>query len=153
MAELAGPATEPADVPDGPAGVSAGRSLTTATVVDRVLLICALVSLPIMLLVPLHATGYWMNLLTQLFIFGILATAWNIIGGYTGYAAFGNVAFFGGGAYVTAELMTRAHWDFLPATLAGGLAMLVYGAVVGVPALRLRGHYFAIRSEEHTSEL
>ncbi len=61
-----------------------------------------------MILVPLHATGYWMNLLTQLFIFGILASAWNIIGGYTGYAAFGNVAFFGGGAYVTAELMTKA---------------------------------------------
>lgn len=144
MADLATSATEPAEVPDGPTGVSAGRSLATATVVDRVLLICALVSLPVMLLVPLHATGYWMNLLTQLFIFGILATAWNIIGGYTGYAAFGNVAFFGGGAYVTGELMTRSHWGFFPATLAGGLAMLAYGALIGVPVLRLRGHYFAI---------
>ena len=111
---------------------------------DRALLIGALVALPIVALVPLHATGYWMNLLTQLFIFGTLATAWNIIGGYTGYAAFGNIAFFGGGAYMTAELMTRGGWSFLPAMLAGGVAMLLYGALIGLPVLRLRGHYFAI---------
>jgi branched-chain amino acid transport system permease protein len=127
-----------------PAGTSAKRRLTTATVVDRALLVGALVALPIVALVPLHATGYWMNLLTQLFIFSTLATAWNIIGGYTGYAAFGNVAFFGGGAYVTAELMTRGGWGFVPATLGGGIAMLLYGALIGLPVLRLRGHYFAI---------
>lgn len=144
MAETAEPLIQQPEAGEVPAGLGAAKTLSTATVVDRALLICALVSLPIMLLVPLHATGYWMNLLTQLFIFGILATAWNIIGGYTGYAAFGNVAFFGGGAYVTAELMTKGGWAFVPAMLAAGLAMLLYGALIGLPVLRLRGHYFAI---------
>ncbi len=144
MADTAEPLVRRSSEQESPAGPGAKKRRTTATIVDRVLLICALVSLPIMVLVPLHATGYWMNLLTELFILSILATAWNIIGGYTGYAAFGNVAFFGGGAYVTAELMTRGAWSFIPAMLAGGLAMLLYGAIVGLPVLRLRGHYFAI---------
>ncbi len=127
-----------------PAGTSAARSMSLGTSVDRILLLCALVALPVAVLVPLRATGYWMNLLTQLFIYGTLASAWNIIGGYTGYAAFGNIAFFGGGAYVTAELMTKSGWPFLLATLAGGAAMFVFGALAGLPVLRLRGHYFAI---------
>lgn len=127
-----------------PPGDTRARTRTWAARVDRALLIGALLALPVMLLVPLGATGYWMNLLTQLFIYGTLATAWNLIGGYTGYAAFGNIAFFGGGAYTTAELMTKAAWPFFPAMLAGGVAMLLYGALVGLPVLRLRGHYFAI---------
>lgn len=144
MADTAEPIVQQPEMGDIPAGMSAEKTLSAVTLVDRVLLICALVSLPVMALVPLHATGYWMNLLTQLYIFGILATAWNIIGGYTGYAAFGNVAFFGGGAYVTAELMTKRAWSFFPAMVAAGIVMLLYGALVGLPVLRLRGHYFAI---------
>jgi branched-chain amino acid transport system permease protein len=144
MAGTAEPLVRRPNEQDAPAGTSAKGRLTTTTVVDRALLVGALVALPVVALVPLHATGYWMNLLTQLFIFSTLATAWNIIGGYTGYAAFGNIAFFGGGAYVTAELMTRGEWSFVPAMLVGGLAMLLYGALIGLPVLRLRGHYFAI---------
>jgi branched-chain amino acid transport system permease protein len=144
MAETAHPLVPRPQEQDAPAGPSAKKRLTTATRVDRALLIGALIALPVLALVPLHATGYWMNLLTELFIFSTLATAWNIIGGYTGYAAFGNVAFFGGGAYVTAELMTRSGWNFGPAMLAAGVAMLCYGALIGLPVLRLRGHYFAI---------
>ncbi|MHB8648454.1 MAG: branched-chain amino acid ABC transporter permease [Thermomicrobiales bacterium] len=144
MTNTAEPLVRRPNEQERPAGASATKRLTTTAIVDRVLLICALISLPILALVPLHATGYWMNLLTELFILSILATAWNIIGGYTGYAAFGNVAFFGGGAYVAAELMTRSAWSFIPAMLVGGLAMLLYGAIIGLPVLRLRGHYFAI---------
>lgn len=117
---------------------------TRTMIVDRVLAICAVVSLIVMIFVPLNATGYWMNLLTQTLIFGTLGTAWNLIGGYTGYAAFGNVAFFGLGAYTTAELMTKAHWSFFPAMLLGGVCMFFFGALVGLPVLRLKGHYFAL---------
>lgn len=136
----------PPPTPAAPADASARsrRAVLGARAIDRVLLISALVSLPILLLVPLAANGYWFNLLTNLFIFATLASAWNIIGGYTGYAAFGNVAFYGGGAYVTAILMTRAGWPFLAAMLAGGALMAAYGALIGIPVLRLKGHYFAI---------
>jgi branched-chain amino acid transport system permease protein len=144
MAETTRPA--PAELPagDAPAGTSAAPTLSLATRVDRVLIICALISLPIMCLVPLNASGYWMNLLTTLFIYATMATAWNLIGGYTGYAAFGNIAFFGGGAYATAEFMLKAHWPFLLSVLMAGVTMALYGALIGLPVLRLRGHYFAI---------
>jgi branched-chain amino acid transport system permease protein len=77
-------------------------------------------------------------------MFGGLASAWNIIGGFTGYASFGNVVFFGLGGYTVAVLMVHARWDFwiaLPVAVAVGAG---YAALVGLPVLRLRGHYFAI---------
>jgi branched-chain amino acid transport system permease protein len=84
------------------------------------------------------------RLLTAVFMFVALAQAWNLIGGYTGYASFGQVVFFGLGAYTTAVLMTNYHvsfWIALPAAIAVGAAFAV---VIGAPLLRLRGHYFAI---------
>ncbi len=84
------------------------------------------------------------RLLTSVFLFVALAQAWNIIGGYTGYASFGQVAFFGLGAYTVAVLMNNYHvsfWAALPVAVAVGVAFAV---AIGVPLLRLRGHYFAI---------
>ena len=84
------------------------------------------------------------RLLTTVLMFVALAQAWNVIGGYTGYASFGQVAFFGLGAYIVAVLMNNYHFSFwlaLPLAIAGGIAFAV---VIGVPLLRLRGHYFAI---------
>jgi branched-chain amino acid transport system permease protein len=84
------------------------------------------------------------RLLTAVFLFVALAQAWNIIGGYTGYASFGQVAFFGLGAYTVAVLMNNYHvsfWAAMPVAIAVGVAFAV---LIGVPLLRLRGHYFAI---------
>ncbi len=85
-----------------------------------------------------------MRLLSAVFMFVALAQAWNIIGGYTGYASFGQVVFFGLGAYVTAVLMNNYHvsfWVAMPAAILGGV---LFAVLIGVPLLRLRGHYFAI---------
>jgi branched-chain amino acid transport system permease protein len=77
-------------------------------------------------------------------MFVVLASAWNIIGGLTGYAAFGNVAFFGLGAYTTALLVKKAHLPFLVSLLASPLVPALAAVLVGLVLLRLRGHYFAI---------
>jgi branched-chain amino acid transport system permease protein len=84
------------------------------------------------------------RLLSAVFMFVALAQAWNIIGGFTGYASFGQVAFFGLGAYTAAVLMNNYHasfWLALPVAIGAGVAFAV---LIGVPLLRLRGHYFAI---------
>jgi branched-chain amino acid transport system permease protein len=77
-----------------------------------------------------------------------VAYGWNFIGGYTGYAAFGNVAYLGLGAFVAAGLMSRQPGHpFLPWFAGIPLAVLVVSAVAGVfglAVLRLRGHYFSI---------
>src|SRR5512144_1438898 len=78
---------------------------------------------------------------TGIFMFVALAQAWNLIGGYTGYASFGQVVFFGLGGYATAVTMTHAHWRVWLSLPVSGLMAAGYGALFG---LRLRGHYFAI---------
>src|SRR5213079_2418339 len=79
-------------------------------------------------------------------MFVVMATAWNIIGGLTGYAAFGNVAFFGIGAYTVGMLITKARWPFLLALPLAPAAAAVFAVLIGLPLLRLRGHYFAVAS-------
>lgn len=73
-----------------------------------------------------------------------LAQSWNVLGGYTGYASFGNSVFYGLGTYGTAIAMARFHQPF-GVGLACGVALGVTAAFLfGVPILRLRGPYFAI---------
>ncbi|MEI2778557.1 MAG: branched-chain amino acid ABC transporter permease [Tetrasphaera sp.] len=81
---------------------------------------------------------------TTVFMFVALAQSWNLIGGFAGYASFGQVVFFGLGGYVTAVLMTHYGVSFWICLVLSGLAAAAWGALVGLPLLRLRGHYFAI---------
>jgi branched-chain amino acid transport system permease protein len=81
---------------------------------------------------------------TTIFMFVALAQSWNLIGGYTGYACFGQVVFFGVGGYTTAVLMAHAHVPFWAAMATGAVLAAGYGALIGLPLLRLTGHYFAI---------
>ena len=96
--------------------------------------------------VPLLTDKLWFRLATITAMFAVMATAWNIIGGLTGYAAFGNVAFFGIGAYTTGMLIAKARWPFLLALPLAPLAAAIFAVLIGMPLLRLRGHYFAVAS-------
>jgi branched-chain amino acid transport system permease protein len=87
---------------------------------------------------------FLVQFLINLFMLAALAESWNIIGGFTGYASFGNVAFFGIGAYTTGVLLSVAGWPFALALPVGGLLAMAFAGLVGMPILRLKGHYFAI---------
>lgn len=81
--------------------------------------------------------------------FVVIALMWDLIGGQMGYASFGNMAFFGLGVYVTAMLLRGSiaavgTQPFAIALLTAGLLCLAYGFLLGIPLLRLRGHYFAV---------
>jgi branched-chain amino acid transport system permease protein len=84
------------------------------------------------------------RLVGTVLMFIALATAWNLIGGFAGYASFGQVGFFGLGGYITALLMYHLHWSFWLAMLASAVVACLFAALVGAPLLRLKGHYFAI---------
>ena len=94
--------------------------------------------------IPLVSNNFIIRFGTDVLMFAVLASAWNIIGGYTGYASFGNVVFFGIGAYVTAITMEKAGLNFGFAYLAAGASAAIFAVLIGLPVLRLRGHYFAI---------
>jgi branched-chain amino acid transport system permease protein len=76
--------------------------------------------------------------------FVVLATAWNILGGYAGYVNFGSAAFFGIGAYIAVALF-KAFEAPLPVQLAVAMAVTgLMGFAVGALTMRLRGVFFSI---------
>ena len=75
----------------------------------------------------------------------VLGTAWNILGGYTGYVNFGITAFFAIGAYSTVVLNKLAPVIPLPVmVLVGGILAGLVGLGTGYLTLRLRGVFFSI---------
>jgi branched-chain amino acid transport system permease protein len=84
------------------------------------------------------------RLASTVMMFIALASAWNLIGGFTGYACFGQVGFFGLGGYLTAIFMYHLHWSFWLSMPLSALIAGLFAAVVGAPLLRLKGHYFAV---------
>ncbi len=92
--------------------------------------------------VPMLLGGYWLRVLTSVFMYAIMAQSVNIISGFTGYPALGNAVFFGAGAYFTAFMYSKLNLAFPLALLIGGLACFIYATLVGLPVLKLRGRYF-----------
>jgi branched-chain amino acid transport system permease protein len=76
--------------------------------------------------------------------FIVLATAWNILGGYCGYVNFGSAAFFALGAY-SSVFFHKAYPLPIPALIViGGIVSGIVGFGMGYLTLRLRGSFFAI---------
>ncbi|HYM50493.1 MAG TPA: branched-chain amino acid ABC transporter permease [Candidatus Limnocylindrales bacterium] len=101
------------------------------------------------LLLPLYAPdAATMNLAVFTMMYVGLATAWNIMGGYTGYISLGHAGFFGFGSYALGLLLTHlnvpgGYLPFLLVPVAGlGTAILAIG--VGWIALRTRAATFVI---------
>jgi branched-chain amino acid transport system permease protein len=74
----------------------------------------------------------------------VLATAWNILGGYTGYVNFGTAAFFALGAYTTVVLHKTTSLPVPAMMLVGGVVSGIVGLGMGYLTLRLRGTFFSI---------
>jgi branched-chain amino acid transport system permease protein len=79
-----------------------------------------------------------------LLLVAVLAQAWNILGGFTGYASFGNSTFYGLGVYGTAIAMAQFGLPFWVGLILGAVLAMLCALLVGLPILRLRGPYFAI---------
>jgi len=74
----------------------------------------------------------------------VLATAWNILGGYCGYVNFGTAAFFALGAYATVAVHKLAPLPLPALMIVGGVVSGVVGLGTGYLTLRLRGAFFSI---------
>lgn len=86
--------------------------------------------------------------LTMLWLMVVFALTWDMTGGQMGYNSFGNVLFFGIGAYAGVMVQREAGFDYHTGFVVGVLAATVLAGVVamvlGTGMLGLRGHYFAI---------
>jgi branched-chain amino acid transport system permease protein len=109
-------------------------------------------------------TKFWQGQLIAFFIMAVLAMSYDLLIGYSGILSFGHAAFFGGGAYTTALLIT--HWGpvfasqykvTLPngtditsgiilavALIAAAIVSLLIGLLFSATSVRLKGSYFAM---------
>ncbi|MBH5334334.1 branched-chain amino acid ABC transporter permease [Streptomyces pactum] len=92
----------------------------------------------------------YLQLGVNILIFATVALGLNVVVGLAGLLDLGYVAFLGVGAYTAAMVSGSTastldvHFPFWAAVIAGALAALVFGVVIGAPTLRLRGDYLAI---------
>ena len=129
-------ATSPGSKPSLPKESRASRMWLWNTIIGLVLL--AIISI-----IPLFNDPAMLHTWTLIVMFCVLAQGWNFIGGFVGYAAFGNVVFFGLGSYAVGIMLNSGKPFWLGLLVALVIAVL-FAFLVGLPILRLRGHYFAI---------
>jgi branched-chain amino acid transport system permease protein len=86
----------------------------------------------------------WLSVGLAILIAYPLLSAWNIIGGYAGQVSVGHVVFFGCGAYAAMGGYTHFAWSPLVGIPVGAAIAVAIAAVIGVPSLRLAGHYFSM---------
>ncbi|MGA8864946.1 MAG: branched-chain amino acid ABC transporter permease [Gallionella sp.] len=94
--------------------------------------------------VPWYGSDVLIQFGINALLMAVLAQGWNIIGGYTGYASFGNSVFYGLGSYGVAIAMVQWHLPFAVGMAFGVVLAVVFAILLGIPVLRLKGHYFAI---------
>src|SRR6266566_5144788 len=92
----------------------------------------------------LISNEYYFFAAYQVLQFIVLATAWNILGGYTGYTNFGTGAFFAVGAYSAVVLHKLTSLPVPVMMLIGGITSGIIGFGMGYLTLRLKGVFFAI---------
>ena len=93
---------------------------------------------------PLVLNEFYVTVLIFAALYGMMAIGLNLLMGYTGQISFGHNAFVGMGAYASAILTTRAGFSGWTAALVGLVLTAVVAVAIGVPTLRLRGHYLAM---------
>jgi branched-chain amino acid transport system permease protein len=84
------------------------------------------------------------HVMIMIFLYGALATAWNILAGYCGQISLGHAVYFGIGAYTSTFLVREAALTPWLGMLVGAALAVVVSQAIGYPVFRLRGHYFAI---------
>lgn len=94
--------------------------------------------------VPWYGSDVLVQFGINTLLLAVLAQGWNIIGGYAGYASFGNSVFYGLGSYGVAIAMVQWELPFAVGLALGVVLAVAFAVLLGLPVLRLRGHYFAI---------
>ena len=97
------------------------------------------------LVFPLAVTSnYWLNLVNLSISFSIACLGLNIVLGYAGQLSLAQAAFLGVGAYTSALLTTRLGWPVWPCMLIAFIVAGLFGVCLGIPTLKLTGHYLAM---------
>ena len=110
---------------------------------DRLIKIAVIAA--ILILIPLLTPNmYIMQIINMIGIYIILGTGINVLTGFTGQLSLGQAAFFGIGAYTAALMNTRGGMQFFLCLLGAVVLTALFGVVLAVPALKVKGSYLAL---------
>ena len=99
----------------------------------------------LLFILPLFGlNSFYLHLFIMVFMHAVMAQSWNVIAGFSGQISLGHGAFFGIGAYATSFFYMQ--YDVSPwiSIFLGMFISGVFAILIGIPMLRLSGHYFAI---------
>lgn len=102
------------------------------------------IAVALVLIAGTFGSAYELTVLTQAGIYGIATLGLTILIGYAGQISFGHTLFLGLGGYLSALATTRWGMGPLPGMGLGIVASVLAALLVGIPTLRLRGHYLAM---------
>jgi branched-chain amino acid transport system permease protein len=115
-----------------------GRGTLTRAVVIAALLLFVLLALPQLM------SLYYVDTMTQVAVYAMVALALGVLVGRVGLVSLGQVAVLAIGAWVAARLLFATSQPYLLVLLEAGLITMAAGTLLGLPALRLRGLYLAL---------
>jgi len=103
------------------------------------------VLLILMFLLPFgNQSPYVLGIFITFMIYTIFAASWDFLAGIVGQVSFGHAMFLGVSGYVTAYLIKYMSLPWWISLLFGAIIAVIFGLIVGVPALRLKGPYLAL---------
>ena len=110
----------------------------------RLLAVALLILVFPLLLQPFRAIAHYIDVMVFAGIFSLVGLGLSMLMGYAGQISLAQAAFFGIGAYTSGVLTTHFGWNPWAALPAGAVLAALIAWLVGVPALRLKGHYLAM---------
>ncbi len=87
---------------------------------------------------------YYQHIIVMTLMAAVMATSWNIIGGYAGYTSLGHAAFFGLGAYLAAWTNSHFGWHPFISVWFLGLIVVLVALIMGWISLRTQGSAFVV---------
>lgn len=90
------------------------------------------------------SSSYLLHIVISISLYCVLALSLNLVTGFAGQLSFGHAAFYGIGAYTGALVMLNLRLPFWLALIVSALVAALFGLLLGLPTLRLRGDYLAI---------
>jgi branched-chain amino acid transport system permease protein len=108
------------------------------------LLVPAVLVVVVLLLPRFITSSYWLNLINLAISFSVACLGLNIVLGYAGQLSLAQAAFWGVGAYTSAILTTQFGLPVWAGMLAAFFVAALCGVLLGIPTLKLSGHYLAM---------
>ncbi|MEI7670486.1 MAG: branched-chain amino acid ABC transporter ATP-binding protein/permease [Deltaproteobacteria bacterium] len=108
------------------------------------LIVPAVLVVAVLILPRLVTSSYWLNLINLAISFSIACLGLNIVLGYAGQLSLAQAAFWGAGAYTSAILTTQFGLPVWAGMFAAFLVAALCGVLLGIPTLKLSGHYLAM---------